>query len=123
MEARQMLKAVLVKGAAVAIVGALALGSGSDALAADGHSRHGHKHPANHGAAVSAVARSDATTGEAHGDAVSAVARSNAGGTPPTSASTSGNAVSTLATTTAMTGEAKGDAISALARNGHGKAK
>jgi hypothetical protein len=115
-----MLKAILVKGAAFAIVGALAIGSGADALAADGQGRHKAKHPANHGAAVSAVARSDATTGDAHGDAVSAVARSNAG---THATSTSGNTVSTLATTTTLTGEAKGDAVSALASHGHGRAK
>jgi hypothetical protein len=36
-------------------------------------------HPRNHGACVSVVAQSHATTGEAHGDAVSAVAKGDCG--------------------------------------------
>jgi len=109
----------MAKGVAVGLALAVSLGAAS--ISADARTPGHHKHPANHGAAVSAVARSDSTTGEAHGDAVSAVARSNAGRAE--TAATHGNAVSTLATGTTMTGEAKGDAISALARSGHGRAK
>ncbi len=118
-----MLKAILLKGATVGLMGALVLGNEADALAAHAHHRPHHKHPLNHGASVSMVATNKATTGEAHGDAVSAVARSNAGRAGGTSASSAGSAVSTLAMTTALRGEAKGDAISALASRGHGKAK
>ncbi len=112
----------IAKGAAAGVALALSLGAAS--LIAEARTSGNHDHPANHGMAVSAVAKSDSTSGEAHGDAVSAVARSDAGGTHAASTpapSTHGSAVSTLATTTPLMGEAKGDAISALARNGHGK--
>ena len=82
---------------------ALAVSLGAASISADARTPGHHKHPANHGAAVSAVARSNAGRAE--------------------TAATQGSAVSTLATGTTMTGEAKGDAISALARSGHGRAK
>lgn len=113
---------LIAKGAVAGLALAVSLAGAS--MTADARTAgHHHKHPANHGAAVSAVARSTSTTGEAHGDAVSAVARSDAGRSGTSAMSTQGNAVSTLATATTLSGEAKGDAVSALARNGHGKAK
>ncbi len=106
------------KGAAAGLALAVSLGAAS--ILADARSSGDHKHPTDHGAAVSAVARSDGTTGEAHGDAVSAVARSNGG--------SSGSSISAIATgfgaqisalAHATTGTGKGDIISAMAQT-HG---
>ncbi len=112
----------VVAGLALAL--SLAAASGVADARTPGHHKH-RVHPANHGAAVSAVAKSDATTGEAHGDAVSAVARSDAGKSSTNASSnaqnTQGSTISTLAQTTTATGEAKGDAISAAAQM-HGAA-
>lgn len=91
-------------------------------------------HPANHGAAVSAVARDHSLTGKAHGAAVSAVARANGqahrhagkpGGSDESGESGSsgrGSTISTLARSTKATGAGKGAAISTAASGGRSRA-
>ena len=94
---------------------AVALSLGTAFTVAEAHGMDQSTRKSDHGSAVSAVAKSDATTGEAHGDAVSAAAKVNAG----MSGATHGNAISTLATTTTLTGAATGEAISdAASANG-----
>ena len=98
---------------------ALSLGTAVTVADASGHDMH--TRAANHGAAVSAVARSESTTGEAHGDAVSAVAKK-----APTdndvdkdNDAANGSRISVLATTTTARGAAKGEVISDAA-SAHG---
>lgn len=78
----------------------------------------------DHGTAVSAVAKSDATTGRAHGEAVSAIAKGDAGKAEEAGGN-SGSSMSDIATgfgatisalAKAATGEDRGATISAAAK-------